>query len=219
MNGLDIALAVVLLFFLLRGIFRGFIKEIISIVGLVVAFVVSAEMYEFASQYIKPFIQNPAYRHTLGFLTMFMVIFIVIGLLGFVVDKLLQMKISKWTDGFLGAILGVIKGGLLSAVILMGATAFINQDSSFYKDSKAWPYMRIVTNSLREMIPEELQKAFNHKLETITPGPPPADLGAPSTPETTPPWKPVDPETGQPPAPAWPDTSESGSPSTDATSQ
>ena len=45
MNGLDIALIVILFFFFLRGIFRGFIKEIMGIVGLVVGFYLAMKYY------------------------------------------------------------------------------------------------------------------------------------------------------------------------------
>ena len=117
-------------------------------------------------------------------------------------------------NGLLGAVVGVAKGIVLSAVVLMTATTFIHTDNTFFKDSKSWPYLRHVSESLKEVTPKELQEAFQHKsdrqstwqekLDTLLPEQDQSgDQGGPQTEEPAP-WKPVAPSNDQPAAPAWP---------------
>jgi membrane protein required for colicin V production len=222
MNGLDIALAVVLFFFFLRGIFRGFIKEIVGIVGLVVGFAVARVYYPQMADVLKPFLQNAAYRQTIGFLAVFIIVFFVLGLIGLLVDKLVKMTFSQVANGLLGALIVQAKGLILSSVILMASSAFIRADTPFYKDSKAWPYIKNFSEALRELTPKELQDAFHYKpsllpdsLKPSTPGG--ADQGQTeqddqAAPETSP-WKPGSPKPTTPSSPAWPSSSgSSGAP-------
>ena len=214
MNGLDIAFIVVLLFFLIRGIFRGFIKEVTSMVAMVVAFVVAIHYYPTVTDTLKPFVQNEAYRQSLSFLAIFMVIFILVGMFGLVLDKLFKLTLHKAVNAILGALVALLKGLVLSAVVLMTSSTFVGPDSSFYQKSMAWPYLKYLTNSIRELTPPELKEAMKHKVEQL---PDSLKPGAPSLPDGTdeepPPWQPIPSQPSQ--TPAWPgsgsDSQNSGS--------
>jgi membrane protein required for colicin V production len=204
MNGLDIAFAVVLLFFLLRGIFRGFIKEITSIVAVIIGFIVACRSYPAMAEILKPFIQNPAYRQSIGFIILFFAVFIVASLL--VLDRLFKVALSKAANSMLGALVAIIKGVLLSAVVLMVATSFISQDSTFFQDSVSWPYLRYMTESFKNMVPEDLKKAIENRKDEmpdqLKPFVPDLSGGGAQEP---PPWKPAIPrQPAEPVQPAWP---------------
>lgn len=211
MNGLDIALFALLFFFFIRGIFRGFVKEVAGIAGLVAGFAVASLYFTVLSDYLKPFLQNPAYRHAVAFLILFIFFFMLVGLIGLVLDKLVKLTVSVVTNGLLGAVVGLLKGIVLAAVILMVVTAFVRSDTPFFKDSLTWPYLQIIANSLKEIAPADLKKAIENKPEfrpedmtPNLPGLPP--LGGDNAEE--PPWKPAKPKSGEPAPPAWPGTSD-----------
>jgi membrane protein required for colicin V production len=210
MNGLDIALAVVVLFFVLRGIFRGFIKEISSILAMVASFFLSSRYFPALSETLRPFIQNDAYRDTLAFLCLFLGVFIILSVLGLIVDKLFKLAVSNVINGILGALTAAVKGLLLCGVVLMGITAFISQDSPFFSQSAAWPYMKGFSLGLKELVPQELKTAIENKKRTLTQQIKPAVPNLSDKMDEPPPWKPVpqplpaDKESS-PPQPAWPD--------------
>lgn len=201
MNGLDIALFVVLFFFFVRGIFRGFVKEFTSIVGVAAGFLLASRFYPAAADALKPVVQNAAYRQALGFQVMFLGIFFLVSLLGVVMDRLIKLTITNVANSLAGAALATAKGLVISAVVLMAATAFITPDSKFFKESASWPYMRTFSQKLKEYVPDDLQKALKDKTNILPPGlkpgttTPPKDGAAP--PSTT---------GGAvvPPPPAWP---------------
>ncbi|MEW5724474.1 MAG: CvpA family protein [Thermodesulfobacteriota bacterium] len=207
MNGLDIAIIIVLFFFFLRGIFRGFIKEIIGIIGLALGFFLANKYYPALADQLKPFIQHASYRQAIGFQVVFLVAFFIISLVGLLLDKLVKLTISAVSNGIFGAVIGLVKGVVLSAIILMATTAFIRPDASFFKDSATWPYMRELTESFRKMVPEDLQQALANPVEKLPaevkpeiPGPGPEELDE----KEPPPWKMVTPEAGETPPPSWP---------------
>ncbi len=86
MNGLDIALVVVLFFFFVRGIFRGFVKEVAGIVGLVLGFLLASSYHATGARYLEPVLHNASYRQAISFLIIFVLVFFIVGLLGLLVD-------------------------------------------------------------------------------------------------------------------------------------
>ena len=212
MNGLDIALVVTLFFFFLRGIFRGFIKEITSIAATAIGFIIAAHYYPVAADALKPFLHNQDHRSTIGFLMLFIVSFFVIGLIGILLDKLLKMNISNVTDGLLGAVVALLKGLVLACVVLMVATSFVREDSSFYSRSVSWPYLKNIAVTLKKWAPDDLRSALDYRPSLVPEDL--QDLVPDQAPETTPPsdqpapWQPVGPESDD--APAWPGSGDNG---------
>ncbi|MBF0529545.1 MAG: CvpA family protein [Deltaproteobacteria bacterium] len=219
MNGLDIALLILLIFFFLRGIFRGFVIEMVGIVGLVVGFILASYCYSAAGVTLKPFIQNETYRHVVGFEIVFLLSYFLVSLLGLVLNKLVKVVISNVANGLLGAGIALGKGLFLAAVVLMAMTVFVQPDSPLFKDSLSWPYMKNLSDGVKEMVPPGLKISLENKFDAFnTGGAKPVD----SLPETLKPklpelsgnnsgaksettqWKQVGPDQSGQSKPAWP---------------
>jgi len=69
-------------------------------------------------------------------------------------------------DRFLGAVLGLLKGGLMVAVILMGMTAFA-PTSKLLQNSQLAPYFLVVGRAAIWVAPTELRARFYQGLELI----------------------------------------------------
>jgi membrane protein required for colicin V production len=217
-NGLDIAFFVIVFFFFVRGIFRGFLKEVVSIAGLGVGFIVARSYYPLVADALQPFVQNASFRMALGFMILFLAVSLLISLLGLILDKLITVSVGNVTNGLLGAVVGTAKAIILTAVLLMVVTAFIRPDTPFFKESLVWPYLKFISNSVKEFVSPDLKEALDKKSKLL-PGKLPEELKErlPDLPDiegtTAPPWKPAvpskdaaketDDQTIQP-APAWP---------------
>jgi len=200
MNGLDIALVVVLFFFFVRGIFRGFVKEVAGIVGLVLGFLLASSYHATGARYLEPVLHNASYRQAISFLIIFVLVFFIVGLLGLLVDKLVKLTVSNVANGLLGAVVALVKGLVLAAVVLMVISAFLGPETPFFKESATWPYMRRLSVQIREWVPADLRQALEYKsglLPDELPLLPPAD-GKDS------PWKPALPAPDPAGSPAWP---------------
>ena len=209
MNGLDITLAIVLLFFFLRGIFRGFIKEIAGIVGLILGFMAATTSYQAAASLLEPYLANPDYRQAAGFAAVFIVVFILVSLAGVILDKIVKIAVSRVANSLLGAGVGLLKGLVLSSVLLMIATGFIRPDNNFFNKSVAWPYMQYISNGLKSVVPEDLRQALEKKAQMLPKKLKPIVPDLEPDPDLKPPdIKEIIPKDIEAPKPAWPKSSD-----------
>ncbi len=169
MNGFDIAVAIVLSLFLIKGILRGFIKEIASLFGLVISFTVASLFYSFGADLLDTFIETASYRDVLGFLLAFLVAYIIMALIGLLMDKVVKMSMAKPLNIIMGALVGLLKGIFLAALLLLVVSAFVALDEPLLKDSKSRPQLLLVADIMKKLTPDNLRKQFEAKKNELFP--------------------------------------------------
>ena len=85
MNLLDIVIIVILAYCLIRGIFRGLIKELSSIVGVLAAFYAAYSYYPLVAYLLRRWITDAGYLNILSFFILFCFIFVAVSMLGVVI--------------------------------------------------------------------------------------------------------------------------------------
>ena len=73
---------------------------------------------------VRTFLKNPWLAEILGFLIIFFAIVLLFGIAARIARWIMKEAGLSGFDRFLGGVLGLVKGGLMVAVILMGMTAF-----------------------------------------------------------------------------------------------
>ena len=81
MNLLDIIIIITMVFLVVRGIFRGLVREISSIVGVLGGFYAAYTYYPHVSRMISHWISDPAYLNIVSYMAVFSVVVIVVGML------------------------------------------------------------------------------------------------------------------------------------------
>ena len=176
MNYLDIAIIVFLSIGLIRGFFRGIISEIASILGIVAGFWAAHRYYEglafqiaeWLSDKESIWVQNPAYVKILAFLVIFFAIVLLISFIGWGIKYIAKMTRLSWLDRFIGGLFGLVKGALISTVIIMILTLFLPKgESPILKESLLAPYVSVVTEQAIKAVPEDWRTEFMDKLEVL----------------------------------------------------
>jgi membrane protein required for colicin V production len=162
-GGLDIALVVILGYFVLRGLFRGVVKEVVAVLGLFVAFWVAGVNWELAEMHLKPIFDMPGQRGISGFIIIFAVVYFFTSLISIFVDKIVKLTISPVVSGLLGSVVGVIKGVLVCGILMAGAQVFMKPNEPFFTTSQLWPYLQPVTAQASAWMPEGLRRALTAK--------------------------------------------------------
>jgi membrane protein required for colicin V production len=168
MNALDIALAVVLSYFLIRGILRGLVKEVVGILGLFIAFWVASAYWKVGADQLTPLTDREAYRGVLSFVSIYLIVYFLIGLLSIFVDKIVKLALSPLASSALGGALGLVKGLALSVVVLTAVMGFLNAKDDFFTKSKAWTYARPLTEELRTWVPESVGAFIDERQASVT---------------------------------------------------
>jgi membrane protein required for colicin V production len=138
---LDAIIVIVVLLFLSRGIWVGFIKQIASIAALLIGFIVSGRYYGESANLIIPFIDNKQVGFFITYVFLFSLSFFSVIVLGILLKKVITISLLGWFDRFLGGFLGLAKGVFVSCLILMGLSLFISGASPIFRQSYVYPYL------------------------------------------------------------------------------
>jgi len=105
MNPFDMLIIIIVSFCLIRGLFRGLIKEISSIIAVLGGFYAAFTYYPILASLplLSKWIHNHAYLNIISFMAIFILIFIVISLLGALIKFLLKITFLGWLDRLGGA--------------------------------------------------------------------------------------------------------------------
>jgi len=164
MNSFDIVVAVILGFCLIRGIFRGLVKEMASIIGVLAGFYAAYTYYPEMAGLLSRWIDNMIYLNITSFMVIFCLILIIISILGVVLKYLMSIAHLGWADRVSGACFGVLKGVLIVSVLLVTLTAFLPKGSPLVRDSLLAPHINMLSENMAKIISADMRQAFDEKM-------------------------------------------------------
>ena len=145
---------------------QGFFSEALTIAGLVVGYLVAAWKYRSLAEWFESFLKNEWLAEILGFLIIFCAILLLFGIAARIARWVMKEAGLSGFDRFLGGVLGLLKGGLMVAVILMGMTAFA-PTSRLLTNSQLAPYFLVVGRAAIWLAPADLRARFDQGLELL----------------------------------------------------
>ena len=164
MNPFDILIIVILGYSFVRGLFRGLVKELSSIVGVLGGFYAAYTYYHLPAGLLSNLIKNQAYLNIFSFLIVFCLVLLVINILGVIIKYLMNIAFLGWVDRIGGFGFGFIKGLLIVCVIFITLTAFLPKGSAFLKNSVLAPHISWVSEKMSHVISKEMKRDFRVKL-------------------------------------------------------
>jgi membrane protein required for colicin V production len=147
------------LFSVITAAMQGFFSEALTTAGLIVGYIVAAWQYHHLAEWLESFLKNPWLAEILGFLVIFFAVVLLFGLAARVARWIMKEAGLSGFDRLLGAVLGLLRGGLMVAVILMGMTAF-EPASRLLQNSQLAPYFLVVGRAAIWLAPSELRMRF-----------------------------------------------------------
>jgi membrane protein required for colicin V production len=166
MNFFDMIITVILGFCLIRGIFRGLVKELASIIGVLAGFYAAYTYYlKINVPFVTRVVSDPGYLNILNFMVIFCVIFIVVSMLGVVIKYVLNIAFLGWLDRICGLGFGFIKGILIVSILLMVLTAFLKKGTPIIKDSLLSPHVSKLSENMAKVVTRELKYNFEINLD------------------------------------------------------
>jgi len=153
---IDILIAAAILVSVVVGIFRGFVKEAISIAALLVAIWAALYFGPEAGNISENWIKSEELQMWFGRVLVFLVILSLGGLLGWGISKLVRLSVLSGMDRLLGAVFGVARGILLVAVAIIGGQFAGFDNDNWWLQSKLIPHFEVVADWIKIMAPEGL---------------------------------------------------------------
>ena len=169
MNWLDVVLLVVLAWSVVAGFRKGFTREVIGLVSVVVALLLGIWFYGTAASYLLPYISSRPVAGFAGFLVVFCGVVLLGAVVSAVVRKFLKVTGLSFFDKILGAGFGFLRGGLIGVALVMGAMAFSSGDQppSAVVGSRLAPYMIDGARVAVAVAPYELKQGFRKTYDQV----------------------------------------------------
>lgn len=164
MNPFDILIIVILGYSLVRGLFRGMVKEISSIIGVFGGFYAAYTYYMVLAKLLSGLIHDVSYLNILSFLIIFCCVLIIVSVLGVIIKYLLNIAFLGWVDRIGGLVFGIIKAILIVSVLFISLTAFLPKGSSFIKNSVLAPHVAWVSETMAKVVSKQMKQDFMTKL-------------------------------------------------------
>jgi len=153
MNFFDYILIAVVGLSMVLSLWRGFVREIISLVGLVLAFFLASRFAGDASGLLDQWITQNNLANIAAFVLIFVLVMFIVGAIGFIVRKLVDMAALTATDRTLGMFFGAARGMLLIGTAFLMYTAYAKPDMPFLQKSLLTPYAIQLSEVIGKTIP------------------------------------------------------------------
>jgi len=163
MNWLDAVLVIILLVSVITSFRKGLAREVIGLVSVVLAILMSIWFYGTAGAYLLRFVSSRAAANLAGFLAVFCVVMLLGSLVSWIVGKFLRVTGLSFFDHLLGAIFGVARGTLISVALIMGIMAFSpsGKAPASVVDSRMAPYVVTGARVFVAVAPHDLKEGFH----------------------------------------------------------
>ena len=153
---IDIIIAVAIFISVLVGLFRGFVREAISVAALLVAIWAALYFGPAMGDVSQSWLGSEELQKWFGRVLVFAVILSIGALLGWGLSKIIRWSALSGMDRFLGSAFGAARGVLLVAVAVIGAQYAGFDNEPWWSQSQLIPHLEVVSDWIKVIAPEGL---------------------------------------------------------------
>jgi len=143
---------------------EGFFHEAFGLAGLVLGYLLAAWQYQRLADWFAPHLKSPWLGEIAGFLIIFFAVLIVAGFAGRAARWVMKKAGLSTFDRFLGALLGLLRGALIVAIVLTAVAAFAPA-AKWLDESQLAPYFLVGGRAAIWLAPSELRQRFYQGLD------------------------------------------------------
>ena len=161
----DLVILIIIFCFGLFSLFRGFIKELFSIVGWIFAIILATSFTPFVLSKIQVMLPSISLSPLIAGVLIALIVYILFRILGGLFQKKLGKANVSAINRSLGFLLGVAKGFALVCITIFITKTFLNEAEypKWLRTSKSLPLIESMTMFAASKLPMYLQKNFEKK--------------------------------------------------------
>jgi membrane protein required for colicin V production len=144
----------------------GFFHEAFGIAGLVFGYLLAAWNYQRLAARFAPHLKSMWLGEIAAFLIIFLAVLFIAGIAGRITRHVVKEVGLSFVDRILGGALGLLRGSLIVAVVLMSMAAFTPTSASL-EGSQLAPYFLVVGRAVIWVAPSELRARFYQGLDLL----------------------------------------------------
>jgi membrane protein required for colicin V production len=164
MNLVDIAIIVILLISTLIGVFRGFIREVLSLASWLVALYIAWTFASLGAGYLEPYISQPPLRVVAAFAAIFIVVLILASIISYLLYRLFAIAGISGVDRSLGTLFGIARGVVVVAILILAAVYMDFATQPWWREAMLVGYFTPVTDFILSLMPMDVVDNFRPRI-------------------------------------------------------
>ena len=158
MSVVDITIVAIVIISLLIGLFRGFIREVLSLISWIAALWLAYVYSPMGASYLEPYLDQPPLRIVVAFAGIFLVALIVFSIVSYLLYRLLAIAGISGLDRSLGLLFGVVRGFVIVSLLILAATFMDFTTQPWWKDSLLVAHFEPLNELIRSLLPEDVAR-------------------------------------------------------------
>jgi len=158
MIAIDIAFLVIIVISAFLSLLRGLTREVLSVAAWVIAFLVARMFNPQAAQWVSSFISLPSAQWAVGFGLLFLATLLAMGLVNYLVGRVIAATGLSATDRVLGIVFGVLRGAAVVTLLVFLASFTPMTKDPWWKQSSVVSMVLPIAQWLRGKIPPEFDR-------------------------------------------------------------
>ena len=164
MNTFDIGVVLVIGGLTLLGLFKGMVKQIIGLAGVVAGYILAMRFYEPMSRFFTSF--RPGTAKAISFIAIFVACILCAHIIVWAVGKLFGVLGLGFLNRIGGGLIGFLKGFAIVSLVVMVLIAFLPANNSLFKGSSTIRYILPVV-ALVTWPERDIKARYNEKAEKV----------------------------------------------------
>ena len=156
MNILDYTILVMMGISALVGLLRGFVRETVSLLVWIAAFWLAMTYGADVADHLTGFLHQPSLRVAAAFVMLFILVLLVGVIINYVLASLLKKAGLRIPDRILGVIFGLARGGLVVGLVMVLVELTPLVESSSWRDSMIISYLEPMLTQVHKLLPSGL---------------------------------------------------------------
>ncbi|MEO1595447.1 MAG: CvpA family protein [Pseudomonadota bacterium] len=169
MTVLDWVFIAIIVVSIVVGVFRGFVKEAVSLASLVIAVWAAFQFAPVGEGLLGGWIESPALKTWVARIAIFTLVLMLGGLAGWSISHFLNQVGMSGVDRTLGAGFGFLRGAVICGLIVIAGPYLELDGDDWWQESKLLPFATSMAKSISIIAP----KAFDYLRDEIAPEPEP----------------------------------------------
>ena len=157
----DLVLLGVFVLSVLVGLWRGFVFEIVSLLGWLLAYVIANSAGPFLADLIPLGSTDPQVRLWAAYIVVFVLVLLTCTLLARLLRALVSATPLSFVDRLLGGVFGVARGMLILVVVATLVTLSPWANSTTWKNSHGALWLGLALEGLKPILPQSLNLHIN----------------------------------------------------------
>ena len=140
------------------GLFRGFVREALSLAAWIVAFFVALKFGPLLAEYLADYISVPSVRMATAYCGLFLGTLVIGAIINYFLGKMVRATGFAGTDRVLGFVFGMARGVALLIIAIMLARMTVVREDPWWKESLVIQYLEPWAVKAQEWLPDNMDK-------------------------------------------------------------